>query len=234
MLSGGPHSALTLSEAPESILPPPPPPEVPEGPRAARGVAAILAEMQDLLPTGWAWTRAQDTALQRLLVGPAQEIERFETAAEALLPQVDPRLALDLLTDYERVLGPDPCGRDLVDIAGGLDDRRRYAHARWTEQGFQTPAYYEAICAALGVPVTVTEADVAVCGTLECGMELTPPEERFIWLVTAPEVRVIEAECGSLECGGYLGELVPPLIECVIRRLAPAHTTPVFSYLEAA
>lgn len=234
MLSAGAFAELSIAEAPAFVAPPAPSPEAPEGPRAARSVAAIQAELLDLLPTGWAWVRAEDTAMARLLLAPAQEIHRFETAAEALLPQVDPRLALDLLGDYERVLGPDPCGRDLVDIAGGLDDRRRYAHARWTELGFQTPAYYEAICAALGVPATVTEADVAVCGTLECGMELTPPEERFIWLVTAPEVRVIEAETGSLEAGGYLGELVPPLIECVIRRLAPAHTTVVFSYLEAA
>jgi uncharacterized protein YmfQ (DUF2313 family) len=225
---------LPFAAAPDLAAPPPPPPVIQEGPRAARSVAAILAELQDLLPSGWAWTRAEDTTLARLLLAFAQEIERFEISAEAMLPQVDIRLAADLLADYERVLGPDPCGRDLVAEAGGLDDRRRSAHARWTAQGFQTPAYFRALCAALGVDATITEADVAVCGTLECGMELTPPAERFVWLVQLPDVRVIEAEAGGLEAGGFLGELVSPLVECVIRRLAPAHTTPVFSYLEAA
>jgi uncharacterized protein YmfQ (DUF2313 family) len=234
MISGAAFATLAFAEAPPSTLPPPAAPERPEGPRAARSVAAIATELQDLLPSGWAWTRADDTTLTRLLLPFAQDIERFETSAEALLPQVDPRLAQDLLPDYERVLGPDPCGRDLVAEAGGLDDRRRAAHARWTAQGFQTPAYFEALCAALGVPATVTEADVAVCGTLECGMELTPDDERFVWLVTLPDVRVIEAEAGGLEAGGFLGELLAPLVECVVRRLAPAHTTPVFSYLEAA
>jgi uncharacterized protein YmfQ (DUF2313 family) len=227
---------LPFAEAPENLaLPPPPPPPPPvEGPRAARSVAAIQAALLDLLPTGWAWTRAEDTLLARLLAAPAAEMQRFEVAAEALLLQVDPRLSLELLPDFERVLGPDPCGRDLVASAGGLDDRRRSAHARWTAQGFQTPAYYVALCAALGVPATVTEADVAMCGELQAGMELTPDDERFVWVVTIPDIRVIEAEAGGLEAGGLLGELVPSLVECVIRRLAPAHTTPVFSYLEAA
>lgn len=206
----------------------------PAGPRSARDVAAIYAELSALLPTGWAWSGAPDTLLERLLFGAAGELARIEAAAEAMLPQVDPRLSLELLEDYERVLGPDPCGRDLVDATGSLDDRRRYTHQRWTALGFQTPAYFEAVAAALGVEAHVTEIDVAVLGTLECGMELGAEIDRFAWRVSLPETRVIEAECGALECGGYLGEIVPSLVECVIRRLAPAHTMPFFSYAEAA
>lgn len=232
-LAIAPLSTLPLSTAPDETVVVVTP-EIPPGPRAARSADAILGELMALLPTGWAWSRDPATALAGLLSAPAKEFARFEAAAEAMLPQVDPRYAAELLADYERVLGPDPCGRDLVEAAGGLDDRRRYAHQRWTAIGYQTPAYFEAVAAALGVPATVTETDVAVCGVLECGMELGPEEERLIWRVSLPETRVIEAECGALECGGYLGELVPSLVECVIRRLAPAHTTPIFSYAEAA
>lgn len=235
MLSGAPFATLPFAVAPDAPpLPALPDAASPDGPLAARTTDEILAELLALLPIGWAWTRAPDSVLALLLRPIAEELARFETSAEAMLPQVDPRFALALLPDYERVLGPDPCGRDLVDVAGGLDDRRRSAHQRWIASGFQTPAYFVALAAALGVPATVTEADVSVLGVLECGMELTPADDRFIWLVTLPEARVIEPELGVLECGGFLGEIVPSLVECVIRRLAPAHTTPVFSYTEIA
>ena len=234
MISAAPFATLPFAVAPDAALLPALPDPAAAGPLAARTAPEILATLLALLPRGWAWTPAPDTVLAQLLLALADELARFETSAEAQLPQVDPRFALDLLADYERVLGPDPCGRDLVEAAGGLDDRRRAAHQRWIASGFQTPAYFVALAAALGVPATVTEADVSVLGVIECGMELTPADERFVWLVTLPETRVIEPELGVLECGGFLGELVPSLVECVIRRLAPAHTTPVFSYTEIA
>ncbi|MBR0681901.1 DUF2313 domain-containing protein [Roseomonas eburnea] len=234
MISGSAFAELPVAVAPDGIPPLPAVIVLPEGPRAARSVSAIQAELLDLLPTGWAWSRDLDTTLASLLLALAQEIERFEVSAEAMLPQVDPRVGLELLEDFERVLGPDPCGRDLVDSAGGLDDRRRAAHVRWTQQGYQTPAYYIALAGALGVEITIAETTPAVLGVLECGMELAPAAERFVWVVSLPETRVIEPELGVLECGGFLGELVPSLVECVIRQLAPAHTTPVFSYAEAS
>ncbi|MBX6376293.1 MAG: DUF2313 domain-containing protein, partial [Acetobacteraceae bacterium] len=126
----------------------------------------------------------------------------------------------------------DPCGRDL--LLAGLDERRRAAHQRWTAGGLQTPAYFEAIAAQLGVPEARVEETVPfVCGVGECGMELTPPSEIFVWRMILPPTRVIEFETGGAEAGMPLGEIVPSLVECVIRRFAPAHTTPVFSYGEA-
>lgn len=217
----------------ERLGPPPPPSGAPPGRPSGRQAGAILAGLLDLLPSGFAWTRDPDALLTGLLGAPAAELALFEAAAEALLLEVDPRRADALLVDYERVLGPDPCGTDLAGVSGGVDDRRRRAHQRWVAQGFQTPAYFEALCAALGVPATVSEGDVAVCGELQCGMDLAAESERYVWTVSLPATRVIEAEAGALEAGGFLGEIVPSLVECVVRRLAPAHTFPIFSYAGA-
>lgn len=230
MISGDALATLPIATAPAEETLGAAPGTLIGGPRRARAPQEVLAGLLDLLPQGFAWTRDPSAVLTRLLGAPASELARFEAAAEVLLAEVDPRNAGELLVDYERVLGPDPCGVDLTGLGGGLDDRRRRAHQRWTAQGFQTPAYFEALCAALGVPATVTETDVAVCGELECGMDLAPETERYIWVISLPTTRVIEAEAGGLEAGGFLGELVPSLVECVIRRLAPAHTLPVFSY----
>ncbi|GGG31100.1 tail protein [Caldovatus sediminis] len=211
-----------------------PGPEPGAGPETRlRSAEDVLAELLALLPSGWAWPREADSALARLLRGAAAEIARIEAAAAALLAQVDLRAADALLPDYERVLGPDPCGRDL--LLTGLDERRRAAHQRWTAGGLQTPAYFEAIAAQLGVPeARVEESRPFVCGGAEAGMELVPPAEVFVWRMHLPPTRVIEFEAGGAEAGAPLGEIVPALVECVIRRLAPAHTTPVFSYPEAA
>lgn len=232
MTAFAPFAVLPFATLPGAAALPALPAPSEDAPLAARTAAEILAELLDLLPRGWAWSRAPDTVLAQLLLPTAEELARFEASAEAMLPQVNPRQATDLLADYERVLGPDPCGRDLVEAAGGTDDRQRSAHQRWIASGFQTPAYFVALAAALGVAATVTEILPAVLGPAECGMELAPADERFVWVVALPETRVIEPELGVLECGGFLGEIVPSLVECVIRRLAPAHTTPVFSYTE--
>jgi len=234
VLAAAPVAALPLAAASTGGVGSAPEAGSPVPPQALpRGADDVLAELLALLPLGWAWPRDADSALARVLRGAAEEIARIEAAAAALLAQVDPRAADELLPDYERVLGPDPCGRDM--LLTGLDERRRAAHQRWTEGGLQTPAYFEAIAAQLGVPDARVEETVPfVCGVAEAGMELTPPSEIFVWQVHLPATRVIEFEAGGAEAGAPLGELVPSLVECVIRRLAPAHTSPVFSYLEAA
>lgn len=232
-LAAWPFSAAPFATAPSGAAAEPVPEPGAEPQSLRRGTDDVLAELLALLPPGWVWPRDADTALARVLRGPAEEIARLEAAAAALLAQVDPRTANELLPDYERVLGPDPCGRDL--LLTGLDERRRAAHQRWTAGGLQTPAYFEAIAAQLGVPEARVEETVPfVCGVAEAGMELTPPSEIFVWQMHLPATRVIEFEAGGAEAGAPLGEIVPSLVECVIRRLAPAHTSPVFSYLEAA
>ncbi len=194
----------------------------------SRTVEAVLVELQALLPEGWAWDREGDLAA--LLTPLARRHATLEAEAEALLAEVDPRAADALLVDYERVLGPDPCGRDL--LLTTLADRRAAAHQRWVASGQPTPAFFVALAAQLGLPTAVVEEYLPPqCGAAECGgAECSLPGQVFAWRITLPPDRLIEAECGVSECGDLLGDFVPPLAECVIRGWAPAHTTPVFDY----
>lgn len=195
------------------------------GPRSA---GAVQDGMLALLPPGAMWPRAADTNLGRLLRAPAELIAGLEADAEALLAEADVRQAVALLADYERVLGPDECGHHLLPLSTA--DRQRLAHARWVAQAGQTPADYVALAAALGAAITVTEQVVWQCGLAEAGDELVPEGQQYIWQVTLPLERLIEAEAGQMEAGDPLGSFGQNLVECVIRAARPAHTEVVFSY----
>jgi uncharacterized protein YmfQ (DUF2313 family) len=179
-------------------------------------------------PRGWAWPEGQDSTTAKVFLPLARSLADFEALAEAQLVEINPRNAVQLLADYERVLGPDPCMRDAVGL--GTDDRQRVAYQRWTARGGQSIAFFTALAASLGVAITITEQVVSECGVSVCGDDLAAEGEQFAWLVTLPTSRLIEAETGVTECGMALGDFVASLVECVIRQDAPAHTQPVFNY----
>ena len=86
------------------------------------------------------------------------------------------------------------------------------------------------LAASLGVAITIQEQMVSECGVSVCGDDLAREGEQFIWLITLPTERLIDAFCGASECGDALGSFTASTVECPIRQQAPAHTVPVFSY----
>ncbi len=193
----------------------------------ARSAEAVLDALLALLPPGWAVPRLRDAALARLLAAPAAEIARIEAAALAQLVESDPRAAAALLPDYERVLGPDPC-----DPAGATEigERRRIAHQRWTQQGSQSRAFFVALSASRGVAITIEERKPFKAGRSKAGQPLAPRECRFTWRIRLPTTRVVSFRAGRSKAGQSLGSIEASAAECPIRRLAPAHTIPVFAY----
>lgn len=194
-------------------------------PREEAGLAHLLA----LSPPGGAFPRDRDSNWARALAPLAAEHTRIETRAEALLPQVDPGQADDLLPDYERVLGDDPCIGPASALP--LNIRQTLARQRWTSRGGATPEFFIAVAASIGVTITITESEPASCGAFECGAELVPEEGRFEWIVNLPATGLIEFEVGATEAGSPLGDLVLSPVECLIRARAPAHTAVYFNYV---
>ena len=194
---------------------------------SARTLEAVQADLASLLPPGWVWPRGANSEMQRLMAAMAAGIVTVEEAAAALETEVDPGLSSMLLEDYERVLGPDPCGR--YDLVTTTAERRLIARQRWMARGGASAAYFIGLAAAMGVTATIETDITTQCG-FECGDEIVESPEQFVWRMTLPATQEFEAEIGDFEAGDYLGWLVPSLIECVIRRLAPAHTIPVIAY----
>ncbi|MCX5497335.1 DUF2313 domain-containing protein [Kaistia dalseonensis] len=195
----------------------------------SRSADTVHREMLSLLPPGWVWPRDEGSLFAALLKPAATLLAEVEATAEAMLDEVDPRTAVLCLPDFERVLGPDPCGRDPSTLR--IAARQELAHQRWTARGGQSIAYFVGMAAKRGVTITIEEAHTSQADEMEAGDEIVNSPEEFVWRVLLTLTSPVEFEADS-EAGELLYDFELSDIECDIRRAAPAHTDVVFAYLE--
>ena len=176
----------------------------------ARTQNQVQADLFAIQPDGWALPADMDSAWGPMISPIAAEVALFERQADALAGQINPGAATALLPDYERVLGPDPCGRDQAGLSFG--GRQALAFQRWTTRGGSSPAFFIGLAASVGVAITITE------------------NAAFHWVVNLPMSTVIYFVSGVSQAGNALGMIVPSLVECVIRLFAPAHKVVTFNY----
>jgi len=191
---------------------------------------AYLAQLQALLPQGFAWPRQADAALTNLLLAWADELARVDGRAADLIEEADPRTTAELLADWERVAGlPDPC----VEALAGTQttaQRRAALVAKLTTIGGRSAAYYIALAASLGYTITITEFSPFQAGHSAAGDALSNDGWTFVWQVNAPEASIVEFAAGRSSAGEPLRSWGNELLECVINRLKPAHTHVLFAY----
>lgn len=194
----------------------------------ARGADEALA----LAPRGAAWPRDPRSNWARLLAGLATSRARVDVRAGELLRETDPRTAAELLDLWEEALGlPDPC----LPAVTTATERRAIVLARIVGSGGATPAQIRAVAEALGVPVTVHERAGTgfACGVGRCGDAVGDGVEDLVWEVRGPASAVRGFACGSARCGDPLQTVGNELLECVVRRLTPAHTGVLFVYADS-
>ena len=194
-------------------------------PYSAEDYARQLAA---LLPQGAAWPREADTVLARLIEALAQEPARVDTAAHALLTELDPPQALEMLSAWERVCGlPDGCSQPGETIA----ERREAVVLRLSAQGGQTPAYFSEVATLLaGAVCTVREYRPFRVGKSCVGESLTNGDWPQAFTTQAPSVPIRAFRVGQSVAGERLRSWGNERLECTIRRLAPAHSIPMFTY----
>jgi uncharacterized protein YmfQ (DUF2313 family) len=196
----------------------------------SRSADAVLAELASCLPRGFLWPDPGEPSLLAAVLRPlAEEIALAEEIFEQLLAEADPRLATVLLEDYERVLGPDPCRGDPAGLP--LSERRALAHARWTGRGGQSIPYLIDFAAARGAVITIEENLLTRVGDAMAGDELISHPEEFCWTVRLALANERLAIAGEFEPDDLLYDFDLSDIECDLRRIAPAHTIPVFIYV---
>jgi uncharacterized protein YmfQ (DUF2313 family) len=117
-------------------------------------VAAYARMLKALLPPSKIWKLDADGVLSAVALGSADELERVDGRVRDLLEEADPRTTLELLPDFERVLG-------LVS-EGSLDERRARVVAQLLRrQRFRPVDFQEALAPLLGQDA----ADVVVIET---------------------------------------------------------------------
>lgn len=189
-----------------------------------------LAQLQALLPPGLAVTREPDATLTQLLAGFAAEFARVDRRVDVLLDEADPRIAYELLDDWERTLGlPDDC---VVQTDQSLQSRRSAVVARLTEPAGQSRAYYIALAERMGHTITIEEVRPSRAGVLQAGDELVGTESHVhYWQVNVPTVNTFAFVAGVSTAGDELGYWQPSELECVFARTKPAHTNIVWNYI---
>lgn len=185
-----------------------------------------LRNLQSLMPQGRAWPTGDGASLTQLLAGFSGGLSRAHNRAVDLIDEADPRTAIELLTDWERICGlPDDCAA----VGGGtLAERRDAVVAKISARGGQSRQFFIDLADRLGYPVTIDEFQPFTCDS-ECEDPCCDEPWRLAWRVNAPETMVREFTCDS-PCEEALATWGNEVLECAISRLKPAHTHVIFGY----
>lgn len=202
--------------------------------------------LYNLMPQGLAWNREEDSNTYKLVSSLAVEICRMNDRLEDLLREFDPFQTDELLADFEAMLGlPDEC---LGELELSIPDRRRLVIAALSALGGSTKQYFEALIAALGYTADVIDFTIARCGEARCGDYMYTEEQwalcgssfcgdymynsgwQFWFKVESPDIIADYALCGTAVCGDRIATYGNEKIECIIRKLKPAHTAVWFTY----
>ena len=201
---------------------------------APRTAPEVLDELLRLTPPGWALPRAPDSQFGTFLSVDAGIWSQVEQAAASMLVEVDPRTTVNLLPDYQRVLGPDPYGRDAPSQALTYAQEQALAWQRWTDGGNMAASDYVALAVASGaVACNVTDYWPTTAGASACVANLAtdlPPQAGLSragdFLSDLP---IAFTWFASIQVLPGTGTLIP----AVLGGEAPAHTRLTYELMPA-
>jgi uncharacterized protein YmfQ (DUF2313 family) len=188
--------------------------------------AGYLDHLQQLLPLGMAWTREPEAWLTELLAVAAEQLAEVHDHADSLLWETYPTNASQTLASREaEATLPDPCYPALT-----TDERHRALLLRWAGRGGQSAQWYIDLAAVFGYVISIQEYRPFVAGTLT-GHALTDDPWLYAWAVVSSPINTFTSVFTSgAVAGDPLRHWQNQVLECLIRRAAPAHTIVLFEY----
>ncbi len=190
--------------------------------RTRRDHARALGQ---LLPPGVVLPREPGTVMGRLLEGLAGEPETLNNRTGDLIEEADPRTTVEMVDDWERVLGlPSTCGTP----PGTLEGRRAAIIGRLVTNTNSSRAALEALGEAMGQTVRITERSPFQLGlsAFGDGSEFGADATRYLWTIHFEDREVLGFELGVAELGvtpfAWIEE--PEGVICALAELSPAHT----------
>ena len=191
-----------------------------------------LIALQQLMPPGPAWTDQPGAAITKLFDGLSVELARLDARAWQLIEEADPRTTNELFADWERVAGlPDPCVTALADVQTRAQRRAALA-SKLIQRGGASRAYFIAVARALGFHITITEGwEIFDTVVSPVNNPLANSGWAYTWTIHVPLADTRSTLTVDGRVSDPLAVWGSTLLECVMRRLKPAHTTLLFSYL---
>lgn len=186
-------------------------------------------QLRQLQPPGPAWDPDLYPEQDAILSALAREFARIDARAHALQNEMFPGTISELLPDWERVMKlPDEC----MGATALQGERKAEVLRRFTEAGEQRPDYFVAIAKRLGYPdARVVEWRTPRWGRSRFGTaRFGGWNAQFVWEMRLGARRPGCARFGFSVWGNRFGANPNDIIECVIRRYAPAHTLVLFRY----
>lgn len=175
------------------------------------------AQLEALLPQGAAWPRDGQGVLGGVLDSLAAEFERLDASAEALMAQVDPRAATDLLEDWERAYGlPDACAVAEPTEAG----RRLAVHQKVASLGGQNPTYFVGLATLLGYDTAIETWSPSRVG-FGLPRAVASVDWAFAWRLVV---------WGPADVDDLSPVFASADLECVTHRARPGHTLVSFDW----
>ncbi|WP_434115845.1 YmfQ family protein [Paraburkholderia caffeinilytica] len=202
---------------------------------AARNTAADYAGvLRRLLPRGRVWTRdgvdndggTQAAVLDALAV----TAESLDSEALTLIAAGFPATAGQLLPEWDETLGlPDACFGPFANDAAN----RQQVVAKLISTGGQSIPYFESLARSLGYVIHITEFAIHTVIS-----PVTAPVAGLDWpftweveIIGTPGVRWHRVDGPVREALSFLGTTpTEQVLECLLRRYAPAHTVLIFRY----
>ena len=197
----------------------------------AVSASEYVGMLKELLPHGVAWPRGDSTSLYALMFEVwGAELARVDARARALITEDDPRFAIETFQEWLDEWGlPDDCIRAWSDA----NDSTLRKLLLWKIQtvGSQNWQFFADLAAMFGYVITIDEFNrhsVRSRTSDVLSEEMWPHTWR---------VNVLAAQGSAMTYHEVTGDAKEPLawwgdslIECLIKRYAPAHCTLIFAY----
>jgi uncharacterized protein YmfQ (DUF2313 family) len=187
-----------------------------------------LWQFQRLLPRGRVWHRGWGTLQAADLLTLMPTWARLHMRAGEVIAETFPcSVSAEMLPEWEATLGLPDCAP-----LGTIQQRQAAVCAKFSMRGGQSIAYFIELAAANGYQITIEQNAAFRVDINRAEDPLNDAVWDYVWTVTSvtetyvyfrPEVSHVEE---PLVVWGNAQ------LECLIREYAPAHTIPIFEYVD--
>jgi uncharacterized protein YmfQ (DUF2313 family) len=185
--------------------------------------------LKKLLPRGDAWPRQITTTFHKLFEAISEEFVRFDARVGTdLINEADPNTTLELLTDWERLVGlPDNCQTGLSETVG---ERRQDILRKLRFRGGQSRQFFVDLALAFGYTVEIDETFPFRAGRNRSGDRCYDVAWLHHWRVITDSAVTTYFRAGTGRCGDRLRTWKNDTVECIFAQAKPAHTEVHFVY----